>query len=715
MAEQLVWDPVQGRYVPASKGVSSTPAPQHAKNTGVAPQNAPPPAAAPPAPPQHPKNTGIAPQNAPPPPSTWVSFDQGDTALNPSTAVGGASDFADYLFNSMTPEQQDAFIAKGLAEQRANGGYSRQAPDIAYEASGGDSRYVSPEIAALGRAGKRFTDANLKNQEELIKLQLLAERGGEKNQAAVDEMGRLIDAQDPRNATFVQQSRDLATELGGYRDTANKGSLDALGRYDQELSGYTASNKAAISDLDEIYGQLKTPLTANLTSQAAIADPAILAQQQQALSFLGGVSGGSLDYASQAAGAYADPKYVAMRDQGLEDLYGVSKGSKDVLVGQADPKAYAQAMEALDQASALTNPAVTDKENFLYEQARQTWESEMRGVAQAKMSDLRRRGMGGSGAELTQGALTNADVSQKRVLADLAASAGAVDRSSDMLKLKGALSTQLNAEGNALATGNANRQLQALGLYQQGAETAQQSSFDQEYKRGVAADNASANNQSTRLQGGIAHGQQANAMQEQHYNRGMAADTMARYNKTFEQDERDALWGRTTDRTGMTLSANAQNSNNSTNIFQGATSVFNNNYQRDRDVVSGKDLANVRENAGYNQQTDRRLAAQGAQIGINDTDFDNKSGVIGQNIGENRWLGTNLASNDTSIAGQHAADRAALSSGIAAIDADEAASKEGIFGLPYIGSDKGLLNLFGAFDESADSKKAKLRSQYPGA
>jgi len=657
---------------------------------------------------------------------TIVEIPQGPS--NQRATYGEPDDFSSWLFSQMTPEQQDAMVAKGIASQEANP-QGVQAPQLWYAKNGGDSAYVSPEINAISRAGQRVEDASQKNREELIRMEQLGERTRADNQRAVDQMGGLIDAQDPNNQAYVDRSAALAAALGQSRDTANSASNAALGTYRDELTGLSQFNSGLINNLGGVYGQLSSPLESgvswdgDLVSQAAIADPAALAAQNEALGFLGGGMNGALDYQSAAAGAYADPRYVAMRDQGLEDLYGVSQGSKDVEVGEADPKAYASAMQALDQASELSNPAVTDQENFLYEQARQRWESEMRGVAQAKMSNLRRRGMAGGGAELTSGALANADISQKRVLSDLAASAGAVQRAGDMLKLKGSLATTLNDAGNALATGNANRQLQALGLYQQGAETAQQSSFDQEYKRGVAQDNASANNQQTRLQSGIAYGNQANTMQQQAFNRGMAADDMSRFNREgslgvdmfnaeFNQAERDALWGRATDFTGLGLNASAQNSNNASNIFQGETSVANNNYVRDRDVVQGWDLASQRQWQGEQTQLDRRLGVQGQQIGINTDSRNFDSGVIGQNIANNQWTANGLIANDMAIAGQHASDKAALQTALTSIDAAEAAGKKGFLGLPIIGSsDYGLFSGLGASKPDYDQQRADARAR----
>lgn len=667
-----------------------------------------------------------------------------------------ATDFGSYLLASMTPEQQEAYLAAAVAQgtvqapalwsgygtnaaggrynpgqaplpasdpesfqyQRAHGPTSKN-PDaydptteLGRRAAAAGYQGLDPERSLLAQNSTAIANQNAQAEIYLAQLAEQARQTRADNQAALDRSNSLIDAQDPRNAAYIQQQQALVDQLGGYRNTANQGSLDALGTYTSGLNALNARNDAAIGNLNDVYGQLRDPIQANLVSQAAIADPQALAAQNQALSMLGGTANGALDYQSQAAGAYADPKYVAMRDMGLEDLYAVSKGSKDVHVGQEDPAAYAKAMEALDKASALTNPAVSDAERFLYEQARQGWEMDQRGLDAAKMSNLRRRGMAGSGAELTQNALGSQQIAQQRVLSDLAASAQAVARSTDMLKLQGALGTQLNSEANALATGNANRQLQALGMFEQGAETAQQSSFDQAYKRGVAADNASANNQATRLSGQVAYGNQANAMQDDAYNRGLAADNMAQYNKTFEQQERDALWGRTTDVTGMTLNANAQNSNNLSNIFQGTTSVLNNNYVRDRDVVGAQGGVIAQQRQDDQTALNQRLGVQGAQIGVNNTAQNVQGNITGAQIAQSQFQLPQILQNNAVALGGAAANKAAMEAALAANKEQHRADSTGIFGLPVIGSRNGLLGGFGIGQPSEEEDAAAIRAKY---
>jgi len=627
---------------------------------------------------------------------------QGPTSTHNSSAgytgTVEAGTFGDYLLNSMTPEQRDAMIAKGMAEQKANPNGALQAPQRAYIASGGDTPYLTPEQRILKQNREIVQDASTQNDDALRRLEKLSQDTAARNQAAIDKSNGLIDEQDPRNAAYIDALRGEAQKLGTSRDTANQGSLSALGDYTKTLDELNARNDATVAFSRGVYDDLKTPISIDSPERQAA-----LGAQNEALSMLGGTANGALDYQSQAAQAYADPRYVAMRDQGLADLYDVSKGSKDVHVGQEDPKAYAAAMDALDKASALTNPAVTDQENFLYEKARQGWEMDQRALDAAKMSNLRRRGMAGGGAELTLGALGSQQIAQQRVLSDLAASAQAVARSQDMLRLQGQLGGQLNSEANALATGNANRQLQALGMYEQGAETAQQSSFDQSYKRGVAADNASANNQATRLSGQIAYGNQANAMRDDAYN-----------DKLFEQAERDALWGRTTNQAGLELNASAQNSNNATNKFQGTTSVLNNNYLRDAELARTNMGIEGVKNSGQTDQLNRRLGVQGAQIGVNNTAQSQNNLLAGIGIDNSKWTtGAMLGNNQVEI-GTAAANRAALETALAGNAAKHDADNTGIFGLPIIGSKNGLLGGFGIGRPSEEEDAAAIRARYPG-
>lgn len=603
--------------------------------------------------------------------------------------------------NQVFDPNDPSSVQSALGASIAMSGFNGNDPSVvAYQQWMSDQQSGSvpqaSDSAVLGRNDQAlvYKDGGIVYNDPLLQARQMQIRGAaDTNQGDIDALGRYGDnvgvatfqnnqriansiaQQNAWNQQYVDQSQGLTNQLGGYRDAANTSQLGYTNDYVNELNNLSAYNTGVVNNLGGLYDQIKTPLQSqvkwegDLVSQAAIADPQALAAQNQALGFLGGAMNGSLDYQSQAAGAYADPRYVAMRDQGLADLYDVSQGSKDVHVGQEDPEAYAAAMSALDQMGKLTTPEATDKERFLYEKSRQAQEMDERALSAARMSDLRRRGMAGGGAELTQNALDSQRISQNRLLSDLATNAGAVDRSSLMLQNYGALGSQMNAQANALATGNANRQLDALGAYTQGSEIAQQSSFDQAYKRGVAADTASANNQATRLQGGIAYGNQANTMQQQAFQRGSAADQTAQFNRAqsidvakfntnFAQSERDAQWNRGLGMAQTGLQASSQNANNATNRINAQNQLTTDTYNRNRDVVGMQDTTNTRQNTAHQQQTQGDIYVGGLnQTAINDA-YAREANMTGLGMNNRQFRTTGNMSNIDLAMGANAADAA---------------------------------------------------------
>lgn len=661
-----------------------------------------------------------------------------------------ATDFNTYLWESMTPEQQAATVAKAQAEGTI------QAPTANYMAGlrpdqvkaikqmlaedegrihgvgdpeihdlqsirdarasledpnnyvdgnyqpGGNITAWTPESAIIQRQRATITQQDADAKGKLANLGNSANNTNASNDAAIARMNELINEQDPRNAGYISGLQGLSGELGGYRDTANSRANSALDTYLSGLTGVNADIDSSLKGLDDTYASIRDPLQSSvrwagdLTSQAAVADPQALAAQNAALGMLAGTAGGALDYASQAALASADPKYVAMRDKGLEELYGVSQGTLDIRPGQMDPAAYKAAMSALNQMGSLTNPALTDQERFLYEKARQEQEVDERGADAALMSKLQRQGRASGGAALTQGALTSQRLSQNRLLSDLAASGAAVARSQDMLKAFGSLGSQLNSEANDLGVSNSNRKLQALGLYESGAETAQQSSFDQSYKKGLAADQASRDNQATRLSGQVAYGNQANAMQDDAFQRNQAADQMAQYNRTtsldvdmynnnFAQRERDALANRTATQTGLHLSGDAQKSNNLSNAFTGTQSVVDNNFQRDA-LVNRTNAGILDTQSGLEREAlGRRLGVQGAAIGVNQSNFGNTSTVTNGYLDQLRFNTAALLGNDDKTLGSVAATDAKRDAYDQRVAEAESAANKGFLGTP-IGS-----------------------------
>lgn len=190
---------------------------------------------------------------------------------------------------------------------------------------------------------------------------------------------------------------------------------------------------------------------------------------------LEGAAHGSLNIDPINIAGYSDLDAVAHGAQnsidptndiaGYNDLYGVFKGSNDVHVGQSDPAAYAASLDAQQKYKDLTTPEVTSAERFIYEQARTQQEQDDRANRAAVAADFRQRGINSAGAEVAQSALGGQQTSQNRLLSDLGAQAQAVQRSMQALGGYADVSTNLNAQANAIAAQNQVAQLNALNQY----------------------------------------------------------------------------------------------------------------------------------------------------------------------------------------------------------------------------------------------------------
>jgi hypothetical protein len=530
------------------------------------------------------------------------------------------------------------------------------------------------------------------------------------NMDSLNAIQGYITQQGASDQTYLDQSRALTGQLGSLANSTNASALQNLGNYTGQVNNLNNFDMGTYGQLAGTYNQLATPLQSSvswngdLTSQAAIADPTALAAQNNALGMLGGIAGGSLDYTSQGAQAYADPKYTAMVEQGLGDLYGASQGSKDVHPGQEDPQAYAAALDAMGQLKSLTTPTVTDAERFIYEQARQAQEQDERANAGASLANMRQRGVAGGAEELVNSSMLNQQASQNRLLSDLGAQANAVNRSMAALQGYSGIAQNLNDEGNALGTANANRQLQALGLYTDESGQLRSASFDESYKRGIAADNASANNQSTRLAGTVNYGNQANTMQQQAYQRGAAADQTAQFNRqgqldvsmfnnNFAQNERNAQWDRAQGLANTGLNASGQIAFNDANIFNGTNSINDANYNRSKSVIDANDIVNTRQWTAATNQTTRNTDFQNQVMGNNALFAGGMQAGNNARIQNGNQLTNGLIQNNTQAMGNAQAQEALKNAErLAKIQAD--ADPGGILGTGILGKN-GILGLEG--------------------
>lgn len=585
-----------------------------------------------------------------------------------------------------------------------------------------------------------------------------------------------------RAGAYNQQTQALVDQLTGVNNNANAFDWNALGPYQSGLAANSASNTGYVNGLTDLFNspgmQRLSPTTSwggDLSSQAAqaYADPSSIAAQNNAMGFLSGAMNGSLNYTSQGAQAYADPQaiqaqyqalgqlqgaangnlnvtsqaanvfadpaLVAAQQKGVDSLWGVSQGAGDIAPGQLNPEAFAAQKDALAQYGALTTPKLTDAERFIYENERMMAERDERSNREGVMANLRQRGMGGSGMELTNSALANQQVSQNRLLGDLGANAMAVNRSMQALQGYGGLSTAMTNEADQMQMNNKNRQLAALGMYtdaagqmrsrafdeamQRGtaadqvamtnmnrelqamgmaADTAgniRNSSFNEAYSRGIAADNASANNQQTQLSGGIAYGNMANTQRQQSFNesfsRGTAADQTAQFNRaqsigvsefqdTFNQNAQNAQWGRATDVTGAGLQADKQNAQNLGDSWSAGYNTNKTTTERTQQSLAAQDNANTR-NWNDTNYWQGELSDLGDKT-VNDanTSFGRNATIAGLGVGVNNNTTSGLVGVGQQFAGT-AASRSAAKGAETAAALAAANAPSGLLGTGILG------------------------------
>jgi hypothetical protein len=431
------------------------------------------------------------------------------------------------------------------------------------------------------------------------------------------------------------QSMGYANDLGNYdaglaglswqnAQGANATDQQTLANYTgqlQQLSGMSLGN----------YGQLASSLGsipvlsaggygAPVVSQAAqaYADPASIAAQNQALSQLQGFANGSHALSSQASTAQANPQDIANQEMAAGKLQGIANGSLNVVNGANDPAAFAAEHDALNQLGALTTPQNTAAEKFILEQNRLNQEQQESASRAAIMSDMRRRGMSGSGMEIGQNALAGAQTSENRLLGDLGAQAQAVNRAMVALQGYGNLSSAMNAEGNQVGEFNSNLQAQAEQAASQAYATLRAQGFSEDYARKAAADQMAQFNVGVELQGSEASGQLASNMRSQSFNeafsRGSAADQVGEFNKSqsliqqrfqdqYTADQMAALTGRDI---AINNAGNTAIGQISHNVDTGAAAQFG---------VTNTDANRTQGSLGY--ASDLAGQVTGAKIGAN--------------------------------------------------------------------------------------------------
>lgn len=329
---------------------------------------------------------------------------------------------------------------------------------------------------------------------------LLAQLGGATNQA---------NAFDWQNQAMLDQALGQASggynsALAGYQGAYNSigGMQDSGVRWAGDLQSQAArayADPASIAAQNQALGQLQGAAGGSLNINTQ--NLAGYGQLNQSIASLQGVGAGSQDqFINQMAGYQQLNDSIAQlqgvgrgsQDQyisnfaGYNQLQDFSKGANDVSlkgnagyqqllkymngdpstmqkVGEADPEAYAALVDARGKYKDLTDTEVTAQERFIYEQARSRQEQDERNMRAAVATNARMSGMSGGGGEAVARGLGAQQSSQNRLLSDLGAQANAITRSMDALQGYAGVSDSMNAQANAIAAGNRDRQFSATG------------------------------------------------------------------------------------------------------------------------------------------------------------------------------------------------------------------------------------------------------------
>lgn len=505
-----------------------------------------------------------------------------------------------------------------------------------------------------------INDAGAKNTAELKRLQ--------EQQAAIFAKQNGLGVQ---NTNFVNAGLNNAGVLAGQNNAlvqrgyqnaerANREDQESLGGYTQALNNATQWDLANYNNLNTAYqntGILKAGgYGAPVVSQAqyAQADPSSIAAQNQALMQLQGAANGSLNQTSQAAHAYANAGDVENQRNAADQLNAIANGKNDIRVGQADPAAYAAALDAMGKFKTLSDPNVTAQEKFIYEQARLREEQDNRSNRAASLTNLRQRGMLGSGMEVTSAALAGQQTSQNRLLSDLGAQSNAIGRAMTSLQGYGSMSANLNAQGNQIAASNADRRTQAQAMASEAYATLRAQGFSEEYARGQAADIMATANADRQLNAQVASGNLASTQRSQSFNedfsRKSAADSMNMFNKEqgqisqrwqeqYAAGQQTDAWNRTVDMGNAADRVGRNYVTDQGNLFTGKTTVTNNTSNRNQRAIEGEGQLNANTMSGWQNAFNTGIASNQVQ-----------SGTYAQQLAAMTQLGTTGMNNNTNMA-----------------------------------------------------------------
>jgi hypothetical protein len=387
-----------------------------------------------------------------------------------------------------------------------------------------------------------------------------------RNQANATSSG-LVNEQRANTAAYNAAGTQAFNNYSTQQQALNAQDQGALANYYNQTNPLMSQMQARGSSPQDIANQNAALSRAtgiangslNYNAASYASNPVDVARQQSQYSNLAGVGNGSLDYAAQRY--YTNQADLDRQQQGYWDLSDVGKGKLNY--DSQGAKSYADAGDLFDQREALkdvqnevrnggrrqqeaydtiksrTGVEQTAQERLLYELNRRSAEAQNQSSRGAVEANMAARGILSGAGELASMQQSGQQIAQDRLLGDMSANAGAVQRAKDYTGMQSGLATDMR-----------NSQQNALGMQGNLSTALRNQSFAEAIARGQSADEASRANQGTQLAGVQGSAATATAMRN-------ASDAVGTFN------------------TGQTNQSRANNQGTRLAGYQGAASTAN--------------------------------------------------------------------------------------------------------------------------------------------
>lgn len=494
---------------------------------------------------------------------------------------------------------------------------------------------LSQQIIDLSRSNeadnKQFVDTNVVPR--LADADVAAKRAADADREALRKQGVTVDQARSALEGLVKEQRQSTNRY-------NEWSGEAFDKYAEQQGALNEQDQAALAQYMSETNPLMTQLKARGYGADVAFDPEGLAAQRESFGTARGIAGGSLDYASQGARAYADQNDINAQRAALaaitsdarngdrEQRANLGRILADVETGGREQQ------EVLDRYKSLSaSPQATAQERYLAEIARRSFEAQDRSSREAVMQDLKQRGLNSGTLQIANQLAEQERLGQDRTLAELGLQANAVNRQMAALAgygdaanaLRGSTQAGLGLYSNAAGSMRAGNQA-ALGMEAGLATDLRNAGFEEAFKRGTAADAASANNQQARVSGAGLMGTQANAIRTANdaintFNKEQS-QIAQRFQDQYAQTEAERVGNLAGKRQTATLDTTRQAGGRNTEVHTADQDMLDKAFNRERDAT---DLGYKATGDIYKMGTD--LNTMGADTG--QREFDRKTKMVG--------------------------------------------------------------------------------------